>query len=504
MMGIAAGILLWVLFWLRVAHETVFRNARGIFTGIETNYGDLSENSAFTQYFAWGAGDLHNPLWSGILYRHHFLANLLASFFVKAGFDVNTVFQFETFLFGLLMTFLFGVFVKRFTGSTKLAWLSPILLLTAGSFMQIFEPQAMNGKIVWQNFLITRIMPQRAYLLGMPALCAALILLWNAWNDSSARRWLWAGIVTCLMPAMQIFNFLGVAFSGGILSLMKGPRAFFSFAVPIAVLALPQVYFLSHHEGSRDLVLITGWYESFKKGPLDFALFWLRNTGTYWPAILCSLPFLQRKQLFFYLPFLPLFIIGNAVLLTPDVQNNYNLMYVWMTASIPLVLILLQRLWNAHAAGKVLAVLVFLSLSAGGIRQLQHWLADKPGPYMVISAEEDTFSRELRDKTGPDELVLIYPIHNHPVYWSGRKVFMGYAGWVWSHRWGNYREREQIAKTIYENGPDAMKHIRDYGIDIIVIGPRERRAYILNEVFIQSISEKILSSGLHTAYRIRR
>lgn len=500
---ITATIIL-ILFWFRVSQETVSASPRGVFTGIATNFGDLAENMAFTQYFAWGNPDLQNPLFSGILYRHHFLANFLASLFFREGFNVHVIFQCETFFLGLLATLLYVIFVKRVTGSTACAWASPFLLYASGSLLQILDPQSLGGKIVWPNFLITRMMPQRAFLLGMPALCLTLILFWESWKRSEIRLWIWAGIFTGLMPLLQIFCFLGAAFTGGVLSVFKGPRAFICFGIPMLLAAAPQLFYLSHHAGAYSMIFIPGWRESYKNGLGSFVIFWLQNTGIIWPMALCALAAIRRSQILFYFPFLLLVVLGNTVQLTADMDNNYNLLYICLFGFIPPILLLFHRIWKIPKAGPIFVCLLFLGLTAGGICQILYVLVENHPSHLLMTAEEQNFSLAVKEKTEPKDLILINPTYNHPVFWSGRKVFMGYSGWVWSHSWGSYQGREQIAKSIYQGGAEAGKYIKDYGINIIIVGPKELRAYQINRDFLDKISEKILDTGSYSVYRIRK
>lgn len=497
----AAGIL--ILFWLLAAHETVFETPQGIYTGIETNYGDLSENTAFTQYFAWGTGDLQNPLFAGVALKHHFMSNFLASFFTRDGIDITLVFQSQTFLLGILLTLLYGIFVRRFTGSTACAVISPALLFTAGSLVPLFEPKILDGPVVWQNLLLTRIIPQRSFLMGIPALCLVLVLLWDARKNSGARAWIYAGVMTGLMPFLQIFCFMGIFIGGAGVSILKSLRAFFSFILPALALAVPQLFYLTHGASSHSFAFIPGWFESFKNGPVFFVLSWLVNTGFLWPFIFCSLPFLGRERLIFYLPFTLLFAAGNLALLTLDMNNNYNLMSVWFMVSIPVILILFMRLWKIPKIGKVLTVILFLLLSAGGFRQLCHWLGQKPGPSMIIPAHEKNLGLLLREKTRADELVLIHPTFNHPVFWSGRAVWMGYRGWVWSHGWGDFDSHYKILDAIYTGAAEAENYLRDYKIRIIFVGQREKRSHKVNTAFLEKIADKILESGGNTAYRVK-
>ncbi len=81
---------------------------------------------------------------------------------------------------------------------------------------------------------------------------------------------------------------------------------------------------------------------------------------------------------------------------------------------------------------------------------------------------------------------------------------MGYPGWVWSHGWGDYSEREKIAKAIYEGESKASKYLADYKINIVVVGPKEREAYKINQEFLTSAGGMLFDFPDYQVYRIRK
>ncbi|MBN1687684.1 MAG: hypothetical protein JW893_01140 [Candidatus Omnitrophica bacterium] len=504
-MMMVLGILCWVLFWGWAVREMVFVNQEGVFTGLVSNFGDLSENIAFTSYFAWGNHDLANPLYSGVLLRHHFLSNFMASLFLRAGGDVHLVFQIQTFFFGLLSTFLFGYFVKRMTGSRFLGWLAPLLLWFAGGLQWVYFLLGKEIDCPWYNFLLTRMLPQRAFLLGLPLACTVLIFLWEGFLYSRIRVWALLGFLTGLLPMANIFLFVGLAFVGLFLGLLKGVRIFTVYLLMLIIVAVPQLMYLAGSSTHSFLTWTQGWRDMGEKGLGAWVLFWFQNTGFVWPFVLLALCLKapRREQVIFYFPFAGLFLFGNVLNFTPDTNNNYNILYVWMMGSIPVILMGIKKVRELRPWGAswVAGLMVILLMGSGAL-EFYKLVEPKASNYLIVSNKDLEWSQKLREVTSPDEVILIRPIHNHPVYWSGRKVLMGYPGWVWSHGWGAVEERESAARSIYRGNEKAEQFIRRYKLDGILVSPLEANHYVINQHFLDQVGREILSEKGYAYYRL--
>jgi hypothetical protein len=69
------------------------------------------------------------------------------------------------------------------------------------------------------------------------------------------------------------------------------------------------------------------------------------------------------------------------------------------------------------------------------------------------------------------------------VFLTGRRVFMGYAGFLWANGLP-YVERERDLRAIYAGEPGAEDLLERSGISYIVLGPQERREVAPNEAFL--------------------
>jgi hypothetical protein len=69
------------------------------------------------------------------------------------------------------------------------------------------------------------------------------------------------------------------------------------------------------------------------------------------------------------------------------------------------------------------------------------------------------------------------------VFLTGRRVFMGYAGFLWANGLP-YTDREKDLRAIYAGDPSAEDLIARNGISFIVDGPQERREVAPNDAFL--------------------
>jgi hypothetical protein len=89
----------------------------------------------------------------------------------------------------------------------------------------------------------------------------------------------------------------------------------------------------------------------------------------------------------------------------------------------------------------------------------------------------------IREQTPPEAVILTTPTYNTPVFLTGRRVFMGYAGFLWANGLP-FTERDRDLRAIYAGAPDAEDLLQRGGISYIVLGPQERREVEPNETYL--------------------
>jgi hypothetical protein len=102
--------------------------------------------------------------------------------------------------------------------------------------------------------------------------------------------------------------------------------------------------------------------------------------------------------------------------------------------------------------------------------------------YDVFDAQGIGFAELIKRETPPRAMIIHAPVHNHPVFLTGRKSLMGYPGHVWTHGL-EYLQRESEIKRVYAGAPDADAILRKYAVEYAVVSPLERNILNVNEQF---------------------
>ncbi len=412
-----------------------------------------------------------------------------------------------------------------------------------------------DGSFRWGNAVTTLLVPQRGLLMGLPL---ALIVITSWWLATRAgddevsaatesqveaekgkskkakkgrrpetitappfapfasvpfvsrlsaaeARMLGAGLVAGLLPLVHAHTFVVLMLVGGCLALLfRGWRAWIVFFAAASVVAAPQMWWATRESAARPgsfFEFVVGW----DRGTQNPFWFWLKNAGLFIPLLVAALawrgrvPIVPRRLLLFYLPFTLLFIICNAAKISPWVWDNIKVLFYWYVASVPLVALLLARLWRAGLATRAAAVALIICLTLAGALDVWRVLAET-SEQGTFDANGVAFAELVKRETAPRALILHAPTYNHPVYLSGRRSLMGYAGHLWSQGI-DYVGREREVKNIYAGSPDAEGLLRKHGVEYVVVGPLERSGLSVNESYISSFS-KVGETGGYKLYKV--
>jgi len=323
----------------------------------------------------------------------------------------------------------------------------------------------------------------------------------------STKRMIAAGAIAGLLPLVHAHSFIVVMAMAGCLALLNLPRwrDWAVFFVLAGAIAGPQLLWSTHHSAVSTASFI-GIEYGWGHGQENILWFWLKNTGLFIPLLIAALIWkrdeylISRKLLFFYLPFTFCFIVPNVVRMAPWIWDNVKVLFYWWIASAPLVALLLARLWESNAWNRVLAVALFVVLTLAGALDVFALVAGH-GDYGEFDRAGVDFAEQIKQQTPPRAMILHAPIHNTPIFLTGRRSLMGYPGHIWTHGLA-YGEREAEIKRIYAGAPDAPYLLARYGVDYVAIGPTERAALKeINEAFFNRY-RKVIESGGYRLYKI--
>ena len=128
-------------------------------------------------------------------------------------------------------------------------------------------------------------------------------------------------------------------------------------------------------------------------------------------------------------------------------------------------------------------------------------LVTSQGEYQEFDRDGVAFAEMIKQQTPPRATILHAPIHNTPVFLTGRRSLMGYPGHIWTHGI-DFGPRETDIKKIYSGSPDAASLLSKYGVDYVVIDPQEHSVLTVNTDFFSRYPE-VVNIGEYHLYKIK-
>jgi hypothetical protein len=508
-----------------IADRTFFQTTDGMYIGNVNNLGDLPYHVQISASFAYGENfPPENPVFAGSGFSYHYAADFLAASFAAAGATLIEAMLIVNLALGTSLLVLVHRWARALTRNAIAARLAPLLLALSGGlgWLKLLEEARSrerglieafvatdtrytieDGLYRFGNAVTTLLIPQRGLLLGMGLAVIVFTLIWRHLDepvpDGGARwrpllggpRMLVAGVLTGILPIVHAHTFavvLGTAFLLGLVFLQWRDgrwRAWLVYVVATVSLAVPILLWTAR--GSQaSLSAFFGFELGWDHGDHDPLWFWVTNTGVFIPLLVIAYAWqgrrpLPRKLLLFSVPFVVWFVAPNVFRLAPWLWDNIKVLTYWWLGSVPIVALVLARLWNGRPAARVGSVLLALALMGAGALDILR--ASVGTAYQEFDRDGVAFAQLIREKTAPDAVILTTPTYNTPVFLTGRRVFMGYAGFLWANGLP-YLEREQDLRAIYAGEAGAEDLLAHSGISYILVGPQERGDVAPNEQFL--------------------
>lgn len=529
-----AAFLLLALLFGQLFHSHYFEQKGDALYSGGYSWGDHAWHMTLANSFLIGGNfPPHYPVYAGWPLGYSFAPDFLAAAMAALGMQVSDALWVTAWLASLALLVLAYGLGRALIGGDKRWWaLAAVLLFVVSGglgFYYFFSNWASLGDAnqallkadyahnfglqddLWYINITTAILlPVRGGAFGMALGVAALLLLVRAIGEGLRSRGelLGAGLLAGALPLVHAHSFLAVSFAAGcwLLLFRKRWKMWLWFFVPLALLALPQVIWMSQHllasaeAQSPFLRIETGWM-SQARGPLEWAWWWVKNAG---PFILLAAAALFKAPpllLRFCAPFVALFFIGNLIVFQPYDYDNVKLFaYVQLLCAFPAAL-LLSKLWERR--GKVVKAavlaLLFLCMLSGALSLARETQLS----WQIADSEAISFAAAVNANTPPAAIFLTASDHNHPVpMLAGRTILVGYKGWLWTHGI-SYAEREREVSEIYSGGAQAIELLRKEKVDYIVVGPPERREFQnLNEEFLRAHFKEVLRVGSYVLYKV--
>jgi len=551
-----AAVVLWKVF-----SRAVIEDDTGLSTGLLNNFGDLPFHLSVITSFAFGNNfPPEDPTYAGVRFTYPFISDFVSAIFVRCGADLRESMFIENFILGLAFVGLIHRWALVMVRDKLAAIITPLIVLLNGGFgwtLLFSKAGTSEGGLFgvlmdlppsftvipettwrWGNAISALLVPQRGFLMGLPLATIAFTQWWIAndktkpverpntkkkaraverqksvWYEGSetrfslnTRRMIAAGVAAGFLPLVHAHSFVVVMAMAACLALIQRRwREWFAFFAVASAIAIPQLLWSTIHS-AVSAGSFFAWEVGWDHGQENPVFFWLKNTGIFIPLIFAAILnrgegyLVPKRLLLFYLPFTLCFIIPNVLKMAPWIWDNIKVLYYWWLASAPLVALLLVRLWRQSAIRKVIAVLLFACVTLAGTLDVAG-IVMRSIKYQVFDAAGLRFAELVKSQTAPRALIVHAPVHNTPVFLTGRRSLMGYPGHIWTHGL-EFMQRESEIRRIYLGSPDAEQLIRTYGIQYAVVGPQEAIVTHVNEQFFTRF-EKVGEVGGYKLYKIK-
>ncbi len=547
-----------IVMWL-VFDRALLEKPEGIYTGVLNNYGDLPFHISVITRFAFGQNfPPEDPTFSGVRFTYPFLTDFVSAMFIRCGASLRNSLFIENWFIGVALVGVLHRFGLRLLRNRTGAILVPVLVILNGGlgwamlFSDVNKSDAGVFHVLmniqhsytilpdvaqgwrWGNAVTSLLVPQRGFLLGIPLAVIVFTQWWDAMRDRESvppasaggskrrlnppanaggtdralplRRMLAAGFIAGLLPLVHAHSFIATMGVGGVLALIniKKWREWLAFFVVASIIAIPQLLWSTHGSAVSTRAFI-GWDFGWGHGDENVLWFWLKNTGFFIPLLIAALLWktdkylIPRRLLLFYLPFTLCFIVPNMLKFAPWIWDNIKILFYWWIASAPIVALLLARLWEGKVWNRIIAGALFVVLTLAGALDVSA-LVTRQGEYQEFDRDGVAFAEMIKQQIPPRAMILHAPIHNTPIFLTGRRSLMGYPGHIWTHGIDS-GPREADIKRIYAGSAGAPALLAKYGVDYVVVDPQERSVMPVSDAFFSHYRE-VTTVGEYHLYKV--
>ncbi|MBI2996521.1 MAG: hypothetical protein HYY52_07470 [Candidatus Melainabacteria bacterium] len=479
-----AAISVYVLISLRSFLWLVYKNGDSLKVLSKHNLGDAPLHIGYIQYLANGISFWpENPMYAGVKFHYPIGMDLFNGLLVSLGADVIRSLIWIGLLSSIACGFALILWGRAFT-------LSGFLFaggLSGFKFFENFTLADYQTGLAWGNILFPMLTTQRGLLFALPA---GLVLLCS-WRErffsnknaiyriSPLPFWIEV-LLYSSMPLFHMHTFiylsllLGIWFSIPSKDNQSKISRLVIFSAPLAIFL---IYFLTEFNAAPFVHIKWGWMQ----GSDNFFKFWILNFGIFWPLVIWlykrlvvkvykDRDLMNQTSVAFVFPALILFILFCIVMMAPSNWDNIKLL-MWS------YLILLPFLWEYLIKNlqKYLQYLICFVLFFSGFITIVGASSLQQGHEIFKLSELYNIAPVLQ-KLPREATFAAHPGAHHPLLFWGRKVIMGYPGWIWGHGLDLTSQREKVEKLM--NGKDGWEKVaKELGVDYIFWGRFEEQNY---------------------------
>jgi len=520
----------WTLHFLSQAY--VYK-ADGLWAGYVNIWGDWAAHLSFAGSFAYG----HNfppqfPIDPGNHLGYPFMIDFLAATLVPSGSHLTSALVLTSGLLGLALPAVLYLAAQRFAGGRAAAAIAVFVFLLSGglgfvylltdvqhgglgALLHLPREYTLNRDInyQWLNPVLAYSVPQRSTLFGFSLALIALVLLWIAVRERLGwRPFLFAGVVAGAMPVFHVHAFGTVLALSLFWAAFNRRREWLAFFIPALAIGVPLVVWMLPPANNSECgagpslahyCIEMGWLTDGDFWPW----FWIKNTSVFIPLLIAA----QFARRWFptgfgkwFAPMWLWFLVPNVIVLQPWDWDNTKFFIFWALLGSVMVGGLLAGLFKRGPGAALFAAVLLVLLALSGALDLARASDPTVSSYQFVDAKGLQVADWARQNTSPNAVFAVADEHNNPIATlSGRRILVGYSGWLWTYGLADFVQKGADQRLILEGAPNTADLVDKYGISYVLIGPQEladpRNA---NIAYWDQNGTRVYTNGEYSVYKV--
>ena len=524
-------------------HQAYVFTPQGLYAGYVNIWGDWAAHLSFAGSFAYG----HNfppqfPIDPGHRLGYPFMIDFLAADLVPLGLSLTEALTATSAMLALAFPGVLYLAALRFTAGRGAAVIAVFVFLLSGGLGFVYflgdllrypglaavthlpREYTLNRNVYlqWLNPVLAYLVPQRSTLFGFSLTLILFVVLWIALRERLGwRPFLVAGLVTGFLPAFHVHAYGTVVALPAIWALFVRRREWLAFFMPALVIGLPILVWLLPPDNTSicgDLPSIDrfcvqpGWlaFTNWQRYGIwlflpDVIWFWLWNTSLLVPLVIAGHVLTRWFPTRFpnwYAPMWLWFVVPLFVVLQPWIWDNTKFFIFWALLGSAVAGGALALMFRFSRGTAVAAAVILLLLCLSGFLDLMRASDFTVSAVQFTDAGGLRVADWVRHNTSPTALFVAADEHNSPIpTLAGRRVLIGYPGWLWTYGLADYVQKGEDDKRILDGDPATPQLVKKYGVDYVMIGPQEipRGA---SRAYWDEHGTKVYDDGEYTVYRV--
>jgi hypothetical protein len=520
----------WTLHFLSQAY--VFK-PDGLYAGYVNIWGDWAAHLSFTGSFAYGRNfPPQFPIDPGNHLGYPFMIDFLAANLVPLGTSLTSALVLSSGLLGLAFPAVLYLAAQRFAGGRAAAAIAVIVFLLSGGlgFVYLIGDLRAGGwgalvhlpreytldrsiNFQWLNPVLAYLVPQRSTLFGFSLALIVLVLVWVAVRERLGwRAFLFAGVIAGAMPAFHVHAYGTVVALSVFWAVFNLRREWVAFFIPAIAVGVPVIVWMlppANNIGCgaewsiRGYCIQLGWLASND----NWLWFWIKNTSLFIPLLFAAhiaYSWFPTRFGKWFAPMWLWFLVPNVFVLQPWDWDNTKFFIFWALLGSVMVGGVLAGLFKRGPATAVLAAVLLVVLGLSGALDLARASDPTTSSYQFTDTKGLQVADWVRQNTSPYAVFAVADEHNNPIpTLSGRRILVGYPGWLWTYGLGDFEQKGADQRLILQGAQSTPDLVDKYGIGYVLIGPQEladpRNA---NVTYWSQNGTLVYTNGEYSVYRV--